>query len=103
MSDINDRDHSAQSSMVWRARHGKFTGARLWNSARLSLRRERRLIVYSPYKLRSYDLKEGFPERVTWIRSWDEVIETLKSNHVSGLKVAVLTDATSGIPDKIWL
>ena len=59
--------------------------------------------MYSPYKMRSYDLKIGLPEQVTWMRSWDEVLEALQAEYGSGSKVAVLPDATSGIPDKIWL
>jgi len=53
--------------------------------------------------MRSYDLKIGLPEQVTWMRSWDEVLEALQAEYGSGSKVAVLPDATSGIPDKIWL
>lgn len=97
----NDKDGEINHWIF--GRHGKFTGARLWHSERRPLRRGRRLIVYSPYKMRSYDLKLGLPEQVTWMRSWDEVLETLKTEYGSGSRVAVLPDATSGIPDKIWL
>jgi len=84
-------------------RHGKSTGARLWGgNVERPLRRGRRLIIYSPYKMRSYDLKVGLREQTTWIREWDEVVEALEAEHGAGSRVAVLPDTTSGIPDHIW-
>ena len=80
-------------------RHGKNRGARLWSRSRRPLRRGRRLIIYSPYKMRSYDMQIGLPEQTTWIRDWDEVLEVLKGEHGPGSRVAVLPDATSGIPE----
>ncbi|UCD44333.1 MAG: DUF2088 domain-containing protein [Candidatus Bathyarchaeota archaeon] len=79
-------------------RHGKKVGARLWRSTRRPLQRGKRVIIHSPYKMRSYDMKIGLPEQITWIREWDEVIEVLKSEHGRGSKVVVLPDGTSGIP-----
>ncbi|MBL7168967.1 DUF2088 domain-containing protein [Candidatus Bathyarchaeota archaeon] len=84
-------------------RHGKNRGARLWSSKRRPLRRGKRLIIHSPYKMRSYDMKLGLPEQTTWIRDWDEVIEALKSEHGKGSKVAVIPDGTSCIPDEITI
>ncbi|TRO47721.1 DUF2088 domain-containing protein [Candidatus Bathyarchaeota archaeon] len=84
-------------------RHGKNRGARLWGSRRGPLRRGRRLIIQSPYKMRSYDMKIGLPEQTTWIRDWDEVIEELRSEHGAGSKVAVIPDGTSGIPNEITI
>jgi len=80
-------------------RHGKNRGARLWNPERRPLQRGKRLIIYSPYKIRSYDMKLGLPEQTMWLTSWDEVLEVLKTEHGSGSRVAVLPDATSGIPE----
>ncbi len=80
-------------------RHGKNRGARLWNPERRPLRKGKRLIIYSPYKIRSYDMKLGLPEQTMWLTSWDEVLEVLKTEHGSGSRVAVLPDATSGIPE----
>jgi len=80
-------------------RHGKNRGARLWNPERRPLRRGKRLIIYSPYKIRSYDMRLGLPEETTWLTGWEEVLEVLKTEHGSGSKVAVLPDATSGIPE----
>ena len=82
-------------------RHGKNRGARLWGGKRRPLRRGRRLIIHSPYKMRSYDMKLGLPEQTTWIRDWGEVIEELRSEHGAGSKVAVIPDGTSGIPSEI--
>ncbi len=83
-------------------RHGKKTGARLWGGDNSRpLRRGKRLIIYSPYKMRSYDMRFR-PEDVTWLREWEEVLEVLKSYHGPGSKAAVLPDATSGIPEHIW-
>jgi nickel-dependent lactate racemase len=82
-------------------RHGKSTGARLWGGVRRPINRGRHLIIYSPYKMRSYDMRFR-PEDVTWIREWGEVIEALEAVHGPGSRVAVLPDATSGIPEQIW-
>jgi hypothetical protein len=83
-------------------RHGKDRGARLWISKRRPLSRGKRLIIYSPFKMRSYDMRLGLPEETTWLREWDEVLEVLKAEHGAGSKVMVLPDATSGIPEHIW-
>jgi nickel-dependent lactate racemase len=79
--------------------HGKRRGARLWSPERKPLLRGRRLIIYSPYKERSYDMRLGLPEQTVWIREWDEVLETLRAYHGDRAKVAVLPDATMGIPE----
>jgi len=49
--------------------------------------------------MRSYDMSLGLPEQTTWIRDWSEVIEVLRAKHGPEAKVAVLPDATSGIPE----
>lgn len=82
-------------------RHGKSTGARLWGGVRRPISRGRHLIIYSPYKMRSYDMRFR-AEDATWIREWGEVIEALEAVHGPGSRVAVLPDATSGIPEQIW-
>jgi hypothetical protein len=42
----------------------------------------------------------GPPETTTWIKEWDEVVEELLKHHGNGSKVAVLPDASAGIPAK---
>jgi len=83
-------------------RHGKKTGARLWGGVRRPISRGSRLIIYSPYKMRSYDMRFRV-EDVTWIRDWGDVLEALEAEHGPGSRVAVLPDATSGFPEEIWL
>jgi len=80
-------------------RHGKNRGARLHHRRRKPLARGKRLIIHSLYKMRSYDMSLGLPEQTTWIRDWSEVIEVLRAKHGPEAKVAVLPDATSGIPE----
>ena len=79
--------------------HGKFTGASLWSGKTRTLTRGSRLIVYSPYKLKSLELRLGSPETTTWCKTWDETVEELEKHHGKGSKVAVLPDGTSGIPE----
>jgi nickel-dependent lactate racemase len=79
-------------------RHGKKRGARLWHSERTGLLRGSRLIIYSCYKERTYDLRIGLPEQTVWLRDWGEVVKVLKSEHGSRAKVAVLPDVTMSIP-----
>jgi nickel-dependent lactate racemase len=80
--------------------HGKTTGASLWSGEPRKLGRGARLILFSPYKLRSLEMRMGLPETTTWIKNWDGVVEELKKHHKQGSKVVVLPDATSGIPEK---
>lgn len=80
-------------------RHGKFIGARLSHLGRRRLRRGRRLIIYSPYKERSLDLRLGQPQQTMWLRDWEEVLEVLRTEHGPHPRVAILPDATSGIPE----
>ena len=82
-------------------RHGKNRGARLWNPVRHPLQKGERLIIYSPYKERTHDMKIGLPEQTVWIKDWIEVIEILKAEHGSNAKVVVIPDATLGIPEII--
>lgn len=93
----NDKDGEVNHWIF--GRHGKNRGARLWHRRRRPLGQGRRLIIYSPYKMRSYDMRLGLPEQTTWIRDWGEVLEALKAEHGSAARVAVLPDATSGIPE----
>ncbi|MGQ9679843.1 MAG: lactate racemase domain-containing protein [Candidatus Bathyarchaeia archaeon] len=82
-------------------RHGKNRGARLWNPVRHPLQKGRRLIIYSPYKERTHDMRIGLPEQTVWIKDWAEVIEILKAEHGPNARVAVIPDATLGIPENI--
>jgi nickel-dependent lactate racemase len=79
--------------------HGKNVGASLWSGKARNLTRGSRLIVYSPYKLRSLEDRLGAPGTVTWCKRWEEVIDELLIHHKNGSRVAVLPDGTSGIPE----
>jgi len=80
-------------------RHGKTTGASLWSGEVRPLQRGARLIIYSPYKLRSFEMR--YPEeQTTWIKEWPEVVEELRNHHGPGSRVAVIPDGTSCIPEK---
>jgi len=78
-------------------RHGKNVGARLWNPRPREVPKEARLIIYGDYPLKSFLMRYD-PDKVQWIRSWEEVIETLKNHHGPGSSVAVIPDGTSCIP-----
>jgi nickel-dependent lactate racemase len=78
--------------------HGKYAAASLWSGKARNLTRGARLIVYSPYPLKTLEYRLGAPGTVTWCKRWDEVIEELKKYHKESPKVTVLPDGTSGIP-----
>jgi nickel-dependent lactate racemase len=81
--------------------HGKHIGASLWSGKPRSLGRAARLILYGENRDRYLEKSFGSDASVTWIKNWDEVVEVLKTFHVGRPKVAVLPDATSGIPEDI--
>jgi nickel-dependent lactate racemase len=81
-------------------RHGKKTGASLWSSKPSSLRKGARLIIYSPFKLKSFELRFQ-PEETTWCKTWEEVLEELGNVHGEGSRVAVIPDGTSCIPEGV--
>jgi hypothetical protein len=93
----NDMDGSIHHWIF--GHHGKTVGARLSKWNRKPLAHGKRLIIYSPYQMRSYDEILGLPEETTWMRNWDDVIDALQAEHGPGSKVAVLPDATMGIPE----
>lgn len=78
--------------------HGKYAAASLWSGKARNLTRGARLIVYSPYPLKTLEWRLGAPGTVTWCKKWDEVIEELRKHHKGSPRVAVLPDGTSGIP-----
>lgn len=80
-------------------RHGKTTGASLWSGSPAKLQRGKRLIIFSPYKLKRFEMRYN-EEQTTWLKTWPEVIEVLKNNHNKGSKVTVIPDGTSCIPEK---
>jgi len=81
-------------------RHGKFIGASLWSGRSRPFTMAARLIIYNKFKDRKAVNK--FPKETTiWLKNWDEVVETLKTYHPGKPKVAVLPDATSGIPEDV--
>jgi lactate racemase len=79
--------------------HGKTVGASLWSGKPRILTRGSRIIVYSPYKLRSLEDRLGAPGIVTWCKKWEEVINELSIHHKDNPRVAILPDGTSGIPE----
>jgi len=80
-------------------RHGKWHGGRLWGPRpRRPLQRGRRLIIYSPYRERTLEMKFGLPEQVTWVKTWVEVLEELRNDYPGRARVAVYPDATLGYP-----
>ena len=80
-------------------RHGKFIAARLAHRGRRPLERGVKLVIYSPYRERSLDLTLGEPGQTLWLRDWEEVLEVLRTEHGPHPRVAILPDATSGIPE----
>ncbi len=80
--------------------HGKTTGASLWRGGPRRLMKGARLIISSPYKMRSLEMRLGEPEKTTWIKEWPEVVEELRNHHGPGSTVAVIPDGTSCIPMK---
>ena len=80
-------------------RHGKHVGASLWNPKPQKIMKDADLIIYGRYPLKSFLMRYD-PDRATWIRDWDEVIEKLKEKHKAGSDVAVIPDGTSCIPEK---
>jgi nickel-dependent lactate racemase len=79
-------------------RHGKEVGASLWMAKPQHLRQGKRLIIFGPNKLKSFEMRYA-PEETSWIKTGAEVIEELKNYHGSGSTVAVVPDGTSCIPD----
>ena len=78
--------------------HGKYTAASLWSGKPRSFNKAARLIIYG--MSRDKILENSFGEgSATWFKSWGEVIEALKTHHNGSQRVAVLPDATSGIPE----
>jgi len=78
--------------------HGKFIGASLWSDKPRVPSASSHLIIFSKYHDKKFERRFS-PGTITWIKDWKEVIETLKSWHPGNPKVAVLPDATSGIPE----
>lgn len=79
--------------------HGKYTRASLWSGKPRSRGKRARLIIYGHYHDRNLENSFGPDPSVTWIKSWEEVVEALKNYHKGSPRVAVLPDATSGIPE----
>jgi nickel-dependent lactate racemase len=78
-------------------RHGKYTGASLWNPEVRKLPKIKKFIVFGKAKLKSFELRYD-KQQIIWIKEWEEVIEELKKDYGSGSKVAVIPDGTSCIP-----
>jgi len=78
--------------------HGKFIGASLWGRKPRVPASGSRLIIFSKYHDKKFENRFP-PGVVTWIKKWDEVVEDLKAHHPGKPRVAVLPDATSGIPE----
>ena len=80
-------------------RHGKTKGASLWDPVPKRLLKGKRLVIFSKYKLKSFELRYD-AQQVTWIKKWDDIIEELGNYHGKGSKVAIIPDGTSCIPRK---
>jgi len=78
-------------------RHGKNVGASLWNPKPRGVPNDASLIIYGDYPLKSF-LMRYEPDKVQWIRRWDEVVEELMNHHGPGSRVVVIPDGTSCIP-----
>ena len=79
--------------------HGKHVGATLWSRKPRTLGKAARLILFGETRDRYLERSFGQDAPVTWIKNWGEVVEELKSYHSGSPRVAVLPDATSGIPE----
>jgi len=79
--------------------HGKHVGATLWSRKPRTLGKAARLILFGEIRDRYLEGSFGPDAPVTWIKNWGEVVEELKSYHCGSPSVAVLPDATSGIPE----
>lgn len=80
--------------------HGKYIGASLWSGKPRVPPAGARLIIYGRYHDKKF--QNRFPKETTvWCKTWKEVLEILRNHHKVNTKVAVLPDATSGIPEHI--
>ena len=52
-----------------------------------------RLLIYSPYKLKDPFLSIAEPEKMTWLKTWVEVVEELRNLHLDKPRVVVLPNA----------
>jgi nickel-dependent lactate racemase len=57
-----------------------------------------RLIVYSPYVVRDPFLQIADPETITWLTTWEEVLEELRNHHPERPRVAVFPNTEIQIP-----
>ncbi len=57
-----------------------------------------RLIVFSPYKIVDPFLSWGNPDSYTWVKTWGEVLEELKTTHAGTARVAVYPNAETQCP-----
>jgi hypothetical protein len=73
---------------------GKEVGGRLWRPPSRLPRRVRRLIVFSPYIEKAGVDLIGPRDLIIWAKTWDEVLEVLKTDHLGEARVAVIPDAT---------
>jgi nickel-dependent lactate racemase len=78
--------------------HGKYIGASLWSGKPRIPPAGARLVIYGRYHDKKFQNRYR-KETTVWCKTWEEVLEILKSYHKNKAKVAVLPDATSGIPE----
>ena len=57
-----------------------------------------KLIVYSPYKQKDPSLPITDPDKMTWLKTWTEVLEELRNSHPGKPRVAVYPNAEVQIP-----
>lgn len=83
-----------QITHYWGRSFGKKFGGRAWLPITKLPDRTRKLIVLNPYPDKTGGDWLAPYELITWVRSWQEVIEQLKQSYGNKAKVAVIPDAT---------
>lgn len=78
---------------------GKKLGGRLYAPLK-AWAKIKRLIVLSPNRVADPFLELCPQEQIVWIKTWDEVLEELKSTHKGRVKTAVYPDATMQMAKK---
>lgn len=73
---------------------GKNIGGRLWNPQGYLPEKVKRVIVMTRYP--DYSSGKWFapPEKLHWVKSWEEVMAVLKTEHGPGTRAAVYIDGT---------
>jgi hypothetical protein len=92
--------HEGQNLHQWSGRFGKEYGGRHYNPDRLyqNLKKASRIIVMAPH-LSRYDREMAGPsDKVTWYKTWAEVLAALAGRHGPGTRVGVYPYAAMQLP-----